>query len=135
MITVGLPANLTAWTGIDAMVHATEAYCVPDLHPMCDGIALEALTLIGQWLPKRLLSPTTSPRGAPCRSERAWRVSFLKGLGMVHAISHMVGAEYDTHHGLTNAIALPAVSAFQRACDRRQGACHVARAGPGEHRF
>ena len=65
MITVGLPANLTAWTGIDAMVHAIEAYCVPDLHPMCDGIALEALTLIGQWLPKAVAEPDNlSARGA-----------------------------------------------------------------------
>ena len=113
MITVGLPANLTAWTGIDAMVHAIEAYCVPDLHPMCDGIALEALTLIGQWLPKAVAEPDNlSARGAMQIGACLAGVSFLKGLGMVHAISHMVGAEYDTHHGLTNAIALPAVLRF-----------------------
>ena len=95
------------------MVHAIEAYCVPDLHPMCDGIALEALTLIGQWLPKAVAEPDNlSARGAMQIGACLAGVSFLKGLGMVHAISHMVGAEYDTHHGLTNAIALPAVLRF-----------------------
>ena len=113
MITVGLPANLTAWTGIDAMVHAIEAYCVPDLHPMCDGIALEALALIGQWLPTAVAEPgDISARGGMQIGACLAGVSFLKGLGMVHAISHMVGAEYDTHHGLTNAIVLPAVLRF-----------------------
>ena len=112
-ITVGLPSNLTAWTGIDAMVHAIEAYCVPDLHPMCDGVALEALTLIGRWLPTAVAEPDNiSARGGMQIGACLAGVSFLKGLGMVHAISHMVGAEYDTHHGLTNAIALPAVLRF-----------------------
>lgn len=112
-ITVGLPATLTAWTGIDAMVHAIEAYCVPDFHPMCDGVALEALALIGQWLPLAVDEPDSiAARGGMQIGACLGGVSFLKGLGLVHAISHMVGAEFDTHHGLTNAIVLPAVLRF-----------------------
>ena len=109
-ITAGLPSALTAWTGVDAMVHAIEAYCVPDYHPMCDGIALEALELIGRWLPTAVASPDSMmARGGMQIGACLAGVSFLKGLGLVHAISHMVGAEYDTHHGLTNAVVLPAV--------------------------
>jgi alcohol dehydrogenase class IV len=112
-ITLGLPASLTAWTGIDAMVHAIEAYCVPDYHPMCDGVALEALALIGRWLPSAVEEPgNLVARGGMQVGACLAGVSFLKGLGLVHAISHMVGADFDTHHGLTNAIVLPAVLKF-----------------------
>ena len=112
-ITLGLPAALTAWTGIDAMVHAIEAYCVPDYHPMCDGVALEALALIGRWLPSAVEEPgNLVARGGMQVGACLAGVSFLKGLGLVHAISHMVGADFDTHHGLTNAIVLPAVLKF-----------------------
>ena len=109
-ITVGLPSSLTAWTGVDAMVHAIEAYCVPDYHPMCDGIALEALELIGRCLTTAVSTPdSVMARGGMQIGACLAGVSFLKGLGLVHAISHMVGAEFDTHHGLTNAVMLPAV--------------------------
>jgi alcohol dehydrogenase class IV len=92
------------------MVHAIEAYCVPDYHPMCDGIALEALELIGRWLPTAVSTPdSVMARGGMQIGACLAGVSFLKGLGLVHAISHMVGAEFDTHHGLTNAVVLPAV--------------------------
>ena len=112
-ITLGLPAALTAWTGIDAMVHAIEAYCVPDYHPMCDGVALEALALIGRWLPSAVDEPgNLVARGGMQVGACLAGVSFLKGLVLVHAISHMVGADFDTHHGLTNAIVLPAVLKF-----------------------
>ena len=77
---------------------------------MCGGIALEALELIGRWLPTAVATPDSMvARGGMQIGACLAGVSFLKGLGLVHAISHMVGAEYDTHHGLTNAIALPAV--------------------------
>ena len=112
-ITVGLPLSLTAWTGIDALVHAIEAYCVPDFHPMCDGIALEALELIARYLPVAVSEPgNLIARGGMQIGACLAGVAFLKGLGLVHAISHMVGADFDTHHGLTNAIALPAVLRF-----------------------
>lgn len=109
-ITVGLPKNLTMWTGCDALVHAIEAYCVPQWHPMCDGIALEALSLIHRRLPRAVNRPEDlQARGAMLAGSCLAGVAFLKGLGLVHAVSHMVGARYDTHHGLTNAVLLPAV--------------------------
>jgi alcohol dehydrogenase class IV len=118
-LTLGLPANLTAWTGVDALVHALEAYCVPSIHPMCDGIALEALNLIGRWLPDAVFdSQNLNARGAMQVASCMAGVAFLKGLGLVHSISHAIGAEYDTHHGLTNAITLPAVMRFNAASIR-----------------
>lgn len=114
-ITVGLPANLTAWTGCDAMIHAIEAYCVPSFHPLCDGAALEGLRLIHQWLPTAVADGNNlEARGAMLVGSCLAGIAFLKGLGVVHAISHMVGAEYDTHHGLTNSIVLPAALRFNR---------------------
>ncbi|MGB2358233.1 MAG: iron-containing alcohol dehydrogenase, partial [Paracoccaceae bacterium] len=109
-LTVGLPPHLTAWTGIDAMVHAIEAYCISCFNPLCDGMALEGLRLVSQWLPVAVAEPANlEARGAVLTGSCLAGVAFLKGLGAVHAISHMVGAEYDTQHGLTNAIILPAV--------------------------
>ena len=91
-ITLGLPENLTAWTGMDAMVHAIEAYCVPGFHPLCDGIALEGLRLVSTWLPMVVSEPgNLEARGAMLVGSCLAGISFLKGLGMVHAISHMVG--------------------------------------------
>ena len=112
-ITVGLPTHLTAWTGVDALVHAIEAYCVPDFNPLCDGMALEGLRLIARWLPVAVREPDNlEARGAMLVGSCLAGIAFLKGLGLVHAISHMVGAEYDTQHGLTNAVLLPAVLQF-----------------------
>ena len=109
-ITAELPATLTAWTGVDAMVHAIEAYSVPGFHPLCDGIALEAIRLVGKWLPVAVAEPDNlEARGAMLAGSCLAGISFLKGLGLVHAVSHMIGAEYDTQHGLTNAVLLPAV--------------------------
>jgi alcohol dehydrogenase class IV len=114
-ITVGLPANMTAWTGIDALVHTIEAYCVPSFHPMCDGIALEALRLINASLETAVKEPNNiEARGGMLTGSCLAGIAFLKGLGLVHAISHMIGAEYDTHHGLANAIVLPAVLRFNQ---------------------
>lgn len=112
-ITLGLPPDLTAWTGADALVHAIEAYCVPGFHPLCDGAALEGLRLVAEWLPVAVRDPgNIQARGAMLAGSCLAGVAFLKGLGMVHAISHMVGAVYDTQHGLTNAILLPSVLRF-----------------------
>ena len=110
---VGLPRNLTAWTGVDALTHAIEAYLVPSFHPLCDGAALEGLALISKWLPISYQEPTNiSARGAMLVGSCLAGIAFNKGLGLTHAISHMVGAEYDTQHGLTNAIVLPTVLRF-----------------------
>ena len=112
-LTVGLPANLTAWTGADALIHAIEAFLVPGFNPLCDAMALEALSLISTWLPIAVAEPTNlTARGGMHMGSCLAGISFLKGLGLVHAISHMIGAEFNTHHGLTNAIILPVVLRF-----------------------
>lgn len=109
-LTVDLPPHLTAWTGADALTHAIEAYIVADFHPLCDGAALEALRLVARWLPVAVAEPDNiAARGGMLVGSCLAGIAFLKGLGMVHAISHMIGAEYDTQHGLTNAVLLPAV--------------------------
>ena len=109
-LTLGLPSNLTAWTGADAMIHSIEGYCVPGFHPLCDGAALESLNLISKSLITAVEEPNNlEARGAMLVSSCLGGVSFIRGLGLVHAIAHMVGAEFNTHHGLTNAIILPAV--------------------------
>ncbi len=114
-LTLGLPRDLTAWTGCDALVHAVEAYCVPAFHPLCDGAALEGLRLIGGALETAVEEPgNLAARGAMLVGSCLAGISFLKGLGLVHAISHMVGARFDTHHGLTNAIVLPSVLRFNQ---------------------
>ncbi|MDA9929969.1 iron-containing alcohol dehydrogenase [Alphaproteobacteria bacterium] len=112
-LTVGLPRNLTAWTGADAMTHAIEAYLVPGFHPLCDGMALEGLSLVSRWLPVVMREPDNlAARGGMLMGSCLAGIAFAKGLGMTHAISHMVGAEFDTQHGLTNAIVLPVVLRF-----------------------
>lgn len=112
-LTINLPANLTAWTGVDALVHAIEAYLVPGFHPLCDALALEALSLIAKWLPVAYAQPmNVVARGGMQVGSCLAGVAFLKGLGLVHAISHMIGAEFNTHHGNTNAIVLPVVLRF-----------------------
>ena len=112
-LTIELPANLTAWTGVDALTHALEAYLVPGLNPLCDGAALEALKLISKWLKVAFdEQKNIDARGGMLIGSCLAGVAFTKGLGLVHSISHMVGAEYNTQHGLTNAIILPAVMKF-----------------------
>ena len=114
-LTLGLPRTLTAWTGCDALVHAIEALSVPQWHPLCDGLALEAIRLVYRWLPVAVRDGANlEARGAMLVGSCLAGVSFLKGLGLVHAISHMVGAVYDTQHGLTNAVLLPVVLRYNR---------------------
>ena len=109
-LTLELPASLTAWTGADAMIHSIEGYCVPGFNPMCDSAALESLSLISKSIYLAVEEPQNlAARGAMLVASCLGGVSFIKGLGLVHAIAHMVGAEFDTHHGLTNAIILPVV--------------------------
>lgn len=112
-LTLSLPPSLTAWTGVDALTHAIEAYCVPGFHPLCDGAALEGLRLIMRYLPAAVAEPADlEARGGMLVGSCLAGIAFLKGLGIVHAVSHMIGAEYETHHGLTNAVILPAAIRF-----------------------
>lgn len=115
LLTVGLPANLTAWTGMDALAHCLEAYCSPGFHPMADGIALEGMRLIKRYLQRAVIDGSDiEARSGMLAAAAMGATAFQKGLGAIHALSHPVGAIYDTHHGLTNAVFMPYVMAFNR---------------------
>lgn len=115
-LTQSLPAHLTAWTGCDAIIHALEAYFVPSFNPLSDGAALQALSLLWTSIDTAVEhGQDLEARGKMLIGSCLAGVAFLKGLGLVHALSHMVGATYNSHHGLTNAIILPVVLRFNRA--------------------
>jgi alcohol dehydrogenase class IV len=114
-LTVGLPPAITAATGIDAFVHCFEAYCAPGYHPLADGIALEGMRLIETYLPRAFDNGhDIEARSRMLAAASMGATAFQKGLGGVHAIAHPVGAHFNTHHGLTNAIVLPYVIAHNR---------------------
>jgi alcohol dehydrogenase len=111
-LTVGLSPNLTAWTGMDALAHCIEAYCAPAFHPLSDGVAVEGIRQIHASLLKAYeQGRDLAARGRMLVASAMGAVAFQKGLGAVHALSHPIGALYDTHHGLTNAVLLPYVLA------------------------
>ncbi|NQW12160.1 MAG: iron-containing alcohol dehydrogenase [Alphaproteobacteria bacterium] len=134
-LTVGLPANLTAWTGLDALAHCFEALSVPELHPFCDGVAMEGMRLIHTWLPRAVDDGRDlEARGHMLVAASMGSTAFQKGLGAIHALSHPVGARYDTHHGLTNAVFFPYVLAFNAEaiadkCDRLSAYLGLAKPG------
>lgn len=114
-LTVGLPPKLTAWTGLDAFVHCLEAYCAPGFHPMADGIAVEGIRLVADYLPVAMRDGADiEARSRMLAAASMGAAAFQKGLGAIHSISHPVGAIYDTHHGLTNAVVMPYVLVFNR---------------------
>lgn len=107
-LTLGLPAHITAWTGVDAMVHAIEAYCAPGYHPMAEGIAIEAIRLISKYLPKAVENGADlEARAQMLVAASMGATAFQKGLGSVHSVAHQLGALYNKQHGLLNAIILP----------------------------
>lgn len=114
-LTVGLPPAITAATGMDALAHCLEAYCAPSFHPMADGIAVEGMRLIKNWLPTAVREGNNlEARANMMVAASMGATAFQKGLGAIHSLSHPVGAHYDTHHGLTNAVVMPYVLAFNR---------------------
>jgi alcohol dehydrogenase class IV len=115
-LTVGMPKSITAGTGMDAFAHCLEAYCSPFFHPMSQGIALEGMRLVNENLPRAYADGTDLEARANMMAAAAMgAVAFQKGLGAIHALSHPVGAVYNTHHGTTNAVVMPAVLRFNRA--------------------
>lgn len=113
--TYGLPAHLTAATGMDAFTHCFEAFCAPGYHPMADGIALEGMRLLGEYLPIACAEPENAEaRTHVMTAASMGAVAFSKGLGLVHAMVHPLGALTDIHHGLGNAIVLPYVMVHNR---------------------
>ncbi len=109
-LTVGLPAKLTAATGMDAMAHNLEAYCAPAYHPLSAGVALEGMRLIKDNLPQAVMNGTDlDARGNMLVASAMGAVAFQRGLGAIHALSHPFGGLYDAHHGLLNGIIMPYV--------------------------
>jgi alcohol dehydrogenase class IV len=112
-LTVGMPDFITAGTGLDAFAHCVEAFSSPHYHPMSQGIALEGMRLVIDNLPRAYDTPDDIEARAHMMSAAAMgATAFQKGLGAIHAMSHPVGAVFNTHHGTTNAVCMPAVLAL-----------------------
>ena len=114
-LTLGLPAKITAATGMDALAHNLEAFCAPGFHPMADGIALEGMRLINKWL----MVAVNDGKNVEARMNMLTAASmgstaFQKGLGAIHSLSHPVNALNNVHHGLSNAIFMPYVLTFNK---------------------
>ncbi len=109
-LTVGMPKFITAGTGLDAFAHCVEAFSSPHYHPMSQGIALEGMRLVIDYLPRAYADGTDIEARAQMMSAAAMgATAFQKGLGAIHAMSHPIGAVFNTHHGTTNAVCMPAV--------------------------
>ena len=114
-LTVGMPKFITAGTGLDAFAHCVEAYCSPHYHPMSQGMALEGMRLVKEYLPRAYSDATDLEARSHMMSAAAMgATAFQKGLGAIHALSHPIGAIYHTHHGTTNAVCMPAVLQFNK---------------------
>jgi alcohol dehydrogenase class IV len=114
-LAVGLPPFLTMATGMDALAHCFEAYCVQAFHPLADGVALEGIKIIDTYLPRAVENGRDlEARAYMFAAASMGATAFQKGLGAIHSISHPVGARYDTHHGLTNGVVFPYVLACNR---------------------
>ncbi|WP_405109847.1 iron-containing alcohol dehydrogenase [Phaeobacter sp. BS52] len=112
-LTVGMPKFITAGTGLDAFAHCVEAFSSPHYHPMSQGIALEGMRLVKDCLPRAYADGTDIEARAQMMSAAAMgATAFQKGLGAIHAMSHPIGAHFNTHHGTTNAVCMPAVLTF-----------------------
>jgi alcohol dehydrogenase len=109
-LSVGLPAKLTAATGMDALAHSIEAYCAPFYHPLAKGVALEGMSLVKDNLAKAVKKPTDlEARGHMLLASTMGATAFQRGLGAIHALSHPFGGLYDAHHGMLNGIIMPYV--------------------------
>jgi alcohol dehydrogenase len=114
-LTVGMPRSITVGTGFDALAHCLEAYCAPGYHPMADGIAVEGIRLVLENLHRVADHPgDVVARGHMMSAAAMGAAAFQKGLGAIHALSHPVGALFDTHHGMTNAVFMPYVLVVNR---------------------
>ena len=115
-LTTGMPPSITMGTGMDALAHCLEAYCAPSYHPMAEGIAVEGMRLIFVNLPIVVANGKDLEARAHMMSAAAMgATAFQKGLGAIHALSHPIGALYNTHHGTTNGVFMPYALVFNRA--------------------
>ncbi len=109
-LTIALPSSLTAFTGMDALAHCIEAYCSPFFHPFSQGIAVEGIAIIHKYLLRVFKDGSDiEARSNMLVASSMGSTAFQKGLGAIHSLSHPVGAIYNTHHGLTNAVFMPYV--------------------------
>ena len=109
-LTIALPSSLTAFTGMDALAHCIEAYCSPFFHPLSQGIAVEGIAIIHKYLLRAFKDGSDiEARSNMLVASSMGSTAFQKGLGAIHSLSHPVGAIYNTHHGLTNAVFMPYV--------------------------
>ena len=114
-LTIGLPAKITAAVGMDALSHNLEAFCAPGNHPMADGIALEGMRLIQHHLVTAVREPTNiDARSAMMSASLMGATAFQKGLGAMHSMAHVIGAQLNAHHGLINAVVMPYVLCANR---------------------
>ncbi len=114
-LTLGLPPKVTAAVGMDALSHNLEAYCSPFYHPMAEGIAIEGMRLIKEWLPVAVKEGSNlEARSHMMVASSMGATAFQKGLGAMHSLSHPCSANLNTHHGLTNAVVMPYVLAWNR---------------------
>lgn len=114
-LTTSMPPKVTAATGFDALTHCIESYCAKGDHPMADAIALEGIALIGKSLERAVNDgKDMDARGNMMKAAMMGAVAFQKGLGACHALAHPLSSELDMHHGLANALCLPAVLDFNR---------------------
>lgn len=107
LLTMDLPSFITAATGMDALTHNMEAYLAKMPHPLCEGIALEGISLIHQSLEGAVKQPDLESRSKMLIASLMGAVAFQKGLGVVHSLAHPLSSLLDTHHGLANAINIP----------------------------
>ena len=115
-LTLNLPKNLTAGTGMDAFAHCLEAYCSPGYHPMADGIALVGMKLVKENLIEAYINgQNIEARQNMLSAALMGATAFQKGLGAIHALSHPIGALYNTHHGTTNAVVMKKVIDFNKS--------------------
>jgi alcohol dehydrogenase class IV len=115
-LTVGLPPQVTAATGMDALSHCLEAYSTDYYHPLAEGIAVEGMRLIKEWLPVAVRDGSNiEARSHMLIASSMGATAFQKGLGAMHSLSHPCGANLNTHHGLTNAVVMPYVLVWNRA--------------------
>jgi alcohol dehydrogenase class IV len=114
-LTVGLPPHVTAAVGMDALSHNLEAYCAPGYHPMAEGIAVEGMRLIREYLPRAVANgQDIEARSHMLVASSMGATAFQKGLGAMHSLSHPCSANLNTHHGLTNAVVMPYVLEWNR---------------------
>ena len=115
LLTIDLPSEITAATGMDALAHNLEAYCAPGFHPMADGIALVGMKIIQDWLLKAVDDGSNvEARMNMLSAASMGSTAFQKGLGAIHSLSHPINAQFNVHHGLSNAIFMPYVLTFNK---------------------